>query len=83
MVIKVITFELSGAQNIRKRKRELSLILLMTKSCSMFNRNPTKKKKKKNHNKKKFHSWILFDRDTTEQPVVILLKTRLMNYPIP
>ena len=46
MVIKVITFELSGAQNIRKRKRELSLILLMTKSCSMFNRNPTKKKKK-------------------------------------
>ena len=47
MVIKVITFELSGAQNIRKRKRELSLILLMTKSCSMFNRNPTKKKKKK------------------------------------
>ena len=82
MVIKVITFELSGAQNIRKRKRELSLILLMTKSCSIFNRNPTKKKKKKACYKK-FHSWILFDRDTTEQPVVILLKTRLMNYPIP
>ena len=47
MVIKVITFELSGAQNIRKRKRELSLILLMTKSCSMFNGIPKKKKKKK------------------------------------
>ena len=82
MVIKVITFELSSAQNIRKRKRELSLIFLMTKSCSMFNRNPTKTKQKKAcYNK--FHSLILFDRDTTEQPVVILLKTRLMNYPIP